>query len=32
MPYCTGVMRIKSWIDDGLTGRLLNAHIEQTGW
>jgi len=32
MHFYTGVMRVKQWIDDGVVGRPLVAHVERTGW
>lgn len=32
MHFYSGVMRIKSWIDEGVIGRPLVAHVERTGW
>lgn len=32
MHFYSGVKRIKQWIDDGVIGKPLVAHVERTGW
>lgn len=32
MHFYSGVMRIKQWIDEGVIGKPLVAHVERTGW